>query len=210
MINTIAFDFDGTLANTNQLIINSFKHIYSTFCKDDFDEKYIMSTFGEPLATTLSRDFEDFDFEDVIASYREYQVDRFNDEVFLYNNVERVLEFLKSKGMKIGIVTSRLRNSTVAALREFKIEQYFDVVVCADDVERHKPHKEPLIKAITELNSRVENTLYVGDSKFDMECALNANVTPVLAGWQPNSEKLAEKYKIKNVIQNMWEITELI
>ena len=37
---------------------------------------------------------------------------------------------------------------------------------------RDRPDKEPLIKAIQELNSNPENTLYVGDSKFDMELSL--------------------------------------
>src|SRR5690554_1821339 len=137
MINTVIFDFDGTLADTNQLIINSFKHIYSTFSKGAFDEKYIMSTFGEPLLTTLTRDFGQFNIEDVLACYREYQVKRFNDEVYLYDTVLETLEYLKHKGIKMGIVTSRLRKSTLDALENFKITKYFDSVVAADDTEKH-------------------------------------------------------------------------
>lgn len=210
MINTVIFDFDGTLANTNQMILNSFKHIYSVFHKKDLDEKYVMSTFGEPLYLTLSRDFGDFNFEDVIACYREYQVNRFNDEVTLYETVEETLEYLKSKNIKMGIATSRLKNSTESALENFKIANYFDVIVAADDVEKHKPDKEPLIKAINVLNSSPENTLYVGDSRFDMECALNANATPALAGWQFGSEDLAKKYNIKYVLEKMWDVTQII
>lgn len=210
MITTALFDFDGTLANTNQLIINSFRHIYSSFCNKDCDEEYIMSTFGEPLNLTITRDFGEYDFEDVIAKYREYQVDRFYDEVFLYDTVPETLEFLKSKGIRLGIVTSRMKRSTLEALDKFNIKQYFDVVVTADDVEKHKPHKEPLIKAINELKTSVDKTLYVGDSKFDMECAINAETTPVLVGWQSNSDELAQKYKVKHVLEKMWDLTKLI
>lgn len=210
MVTTVVFDFDGTLANTNQLIINSFKHIYSVFCNNDCDEEYIMSTFGEPLDTTLNRDFDKFNFEDVISCYREYQVDRFNDEVYLYDTVIETLEHLKDKGIKMGIVTSRVRKSTLDAIKNFNIEHYFDVIVAADDVEKHKPNKEPLIKAIDELNSTTKETLYVGDSKFDMECAINAEITPVLVGWQKRSQVLTEEYKVKYVLDKMWDLIELI
>jgi pyrophosphatase PpaX len=210
MIDTVIFDFDGTLANTNQMIINSFKHIYSVFHNEVCDENYVMNTFGEPLALTLTRDFGQYNFEDVIACYREYQNDRFLDEVTLYETVNDTLEYLKSKNIKIGIATSRLKNSTLSALKNFNIEKYFDVIIAADDVEKHKPDKEPLIKAINELKSSPDKTLYVGDSRFDMECAINANATPVLAGWQHGSKELAEKYSIKHVLEKMWDITKII
>lgn len=210
MINTVIFDFDGTLANTNQMILNSFKHIYSVFHNKELDENYVMSTFGEPLTLTLTRDFGEYNFEDVIECYREYQKNRFNDEVTLYETVEETLKYLKSKNIKMGIATSRLRNSTLSALENFNISHYFDVIVAADDVEKHKPDKEPLIKAIQGLNSSPDKTLYVGDSKFDMECALNANATPALAGWQFGSKELAEKYNIEYVLEKMWDLTKII
>ncbi|MFA9422328.1 MAG: HAD-IA family hydrolase [Sedimentibacter sp.] len=210
MIDTVIFDFDGTLANTNQMIINSFKYIYLKFLQKECGEEYIMSTFGEPLKITLGRDFEKFNYLEVISAYRDYQSERFNEEVTLYETVEETLEYLKNKDIKMGIVTSRLRNSTISALETFNISKYFDVIVAADDVEKHKPDKEPLIRAINELKGTTENTLYVGDSKFDMECAINAITTPVLVGWQLNSSILAENYKIKNVLEKMWDLTSLI
>jgi pyrophosphatase PpaX len=210
MIDTVIFDFDGTLADTNQLIINSFKHIYCKFHDGKCDEDYILSTFGEPLELTLRRDFGAYSFEDVIASYRDYQVERFENDVKLYETVEETVKYFVQNNIKIGIATSRLRGSTLSALKKFDMDKYFQVVISADDVTKHKPDKEPLIKAISELNSIPENTLYVGDSKFDMECAINAGVTPVLVGWQKNSEELAAKYNVKHVIDKMWDLTKII
>lgn len=210
MIDTVIFDFDGTLADTNQMIINSFKHIYNVFHDKECDEEYVVSTFGEPLKLTLLRDFGEYNFEDVIACYRDYQKERFNEEVTLYETVEETLEYLKNKNIKMGIATSRLKNSTISALNQFNIAKYFDVVIAADDVEKHKPDKEPLVKAISELNSTPNKTLYVGDSKFDMECAINAEATPALAGWQHGSRELAAKYNVKHVLNRMWDITKIV
>lgn len=209
MITTAIFDFDGTLANTNQLIINSFKHIYKTFGMD-CDEKYIASTFGEPLLTTLNRDFGKYNIEDVLKCYRDYQVNRFDDQVFLYDRVVETLKHLKEKEIRTAIVTSRMKKSTIDALNSFNIGSYFDVVVSVDDTVNHKPHKEPLLKAINQLNSNVCETYYVGDSKFDMECAKNAGAIPVLVGWHSNSKELAKKYNIKYILDNMWDLTKII
>lgn len=209
MIDTVIFDFDGTLADTNQLIINSFRHIYDKFHESKCSEEYILSTFGEPLELTLKRDFGDFSFEDVIASYREYQVDKFEKDVKLYDTVEETLKYLNENKIKIGIATSRLKSSTLNALVHFDINKYFQIIIAAEDVKNHKPDKEPLIKAINGLNSSAENTLYVGDSRFDMECAINARTTPVLVGWQTNSKMLAEKYNIEYVLNKMWDLTNI-
>ncbi len=210
MIDTVIFDFDGTLADTSQIVINSFKHTYSVFGKDGFDEDYVMSTFGEPLALTLRRDFSEHCFEDVIACYRDYQVERFKDEVKLYETVIETLEYLKNKNIKMGIATSRLKNSTLEAIDSLNIKKYFDAVITADDVKKHKPDKEPLIKTMELLGSNAENTLYVGDSKFDMECAINSNVTPILCGWHKLSKELKEQYKIKYVLDKMIDINEIV
>ncbi len=210
MFDTVIFDFDGTLANTNQMILNSFRHIYSIFRKEECDERYVMSTFGEPLALTISRDFCQFDFDEVMECYRDYQRDRFNQEVTLYESVEETLKYLSDRNIKMGIATSRLRYSTMAALENLKIEKHFDAVTAADDVEKHKPDKEPLVKTMEALGSTPEKTLYVGDSRFDMECAISAGVTPALAGWQHDSHELAHMYNIVHVLEKMWDLTNII
>ena len=209
MITTVIFDFDGTLADTNQLIINSFKHTYNAFSME-CDEEHILSTFGEPLRTTMNRDFSKHNIEDVLECYKDYQINRFNEEVFLYDTVAETLKYLKEKGIKTAIVTSRMKESTLDALENLNIKSYFDLVISADDTVNHKPHKEPLLKAINELNSLPSETYYVGDSKFDMECAINAKAIPILVGWQSNSKELAEKYDIKYVLDKMWSLTNLL
>ena len=210
MIDTVIFDFDGTLADTNKLILNSFNHIYNKYHDRKCDEDYILSTFGEPLELTLRRDFSDYNYEEVVGCYRGYQVDKFDKEVTLYDTVIETIKYLHNKDIKIGIATSRLKSSTLYVLKRFNLEKYFQVVISSDDVVKHKPDKEPLIKAIQGLNSTTENTLYVGDSKFDMECAINAEVTPVLVGWQKHSNELAEKYNIKHVLNKMWDLTKIL
>lgn len=202
MITTIIFDFDGTLLETTQLVKNSFKHICEVYNKK-YDETYILSTFGEPLASVISRDYKEHDVEEVLKTYRNYQENRFDNEVSLYDSVYETLEYLHEKGYKLGIVTSRLKDSTLKALEQFDLARFFKCVITADDVINPKPHKEPLQKAMNLLKSKAEETIYVGDAGIDIMCAKNAHVTPALVGWHSNSDELAKEYDIKYILPKM-------
>ena len=57
MINTIIFDFDGTLVNTNDVIIEAWQHTYRHYGRDEKPVDYITQFFGEPLITTMAREF---------------------------------------------------------------------------------------------------------------------------------------------------------
>ncbi len=209
MITTVIFDFDGTLADTSQLIVNSFNCIYKKYYGEEKTVEYISQSFGEPLRTTIEREFNE-PFEEVVKDYRDYQFGRFDLEVKLFSNSKETLEELMNRGIKMGIVTSRLRNTTDHALKLFNIDKYFKVIVPADEVENHKPHPEPLLKALKILDSRPEETLFIGDSRFDIECAKNAGAASVLVGWHNNLEQLKKDYKPKHIINDMNEIIDII
>lgn len=209
MITTVIFDFDGTLANTSDLIINSFQCIYKKFHGEEKTIEHIEASFGEPLKTTIERDFIE-PYDEVVKDYRAYQFDRFDEEVKLFPNTIETLKELKKIGIKMGIVTSRLRNTTDHALKLFDIEEFFQVTVPADEVLNHKPHPEPLLKALNILKSKPEETIFVGDSIFDIGCAQNAKVIPILVGWHNNSQKIAKEYEVKYIINDMKEIIDIL
>jgi pyrophosphatase PpaX len=63
------------------------------------------------------------------------------------------------------------------------LEQYFDVVVAYDDTERHKPHPDPILKAVELAETVAANCVYVGDSPFDVRAAKAAGVAAVAVTW---------------------------
>ena len=208
MINTIIFDFDGTLADTTELVKNSFKHICKVYNKE-YNEDYILSTFGEPLASVINRDYKEHNVEEVLRTYRSYHEERFEDEVPMYDSVYETLQFLCEKDYKLGIATSRLKDSTINALEQFNITHFFKCVITADDVVNPKPHSEPIQKAMALLDSKAEETMYVGDAGIDMICARNAGVIPALVGWHSNSMDLAREYDVKHLLLTMKDLISI-
>lgn len=209
MITTVIFDFDGTLADTSELITNSFQCIYKKYHGEEKTPEYIAKSFGEPLRTTIEREFTQ-PYDEVVKEYRAYQFGRFDTEVKLFSNSKETLRELAKRGIKLGIVTSRLRSTTDHALELFNIKEYFKVIVPADEVENHKPHPEPLLKALKSLKSMPKETLFIGDSKFDIGCAKNAGAISVLVGWHNNVDEIKKEYKPEYIINDMKDIIQII
>jgi len=180
---SILFDFDGTLANTNGLVIGSWKHAFRVLKGIEQSEEEIKKTFGEPLAVSMEKFFPDVPVEEAIATYRSYQKDVFENLIEPFDGMVDLIKGLKAKGYKVAVTTSRMGASTMAGLRKFGLEDIFDAIVTSDDTTKHKPDPEPVLITLEKLGAKPEEALMIGDSMFDIKCAHNAGVKAVLVGW---------------------------
>lgn len=180
---TVLFDFDGTVMNTNEVILRSWQHTFQTIENREEDEAKIIATFGEPLDVTMGKFFPDMPRDEAVEIYRSYHRDNFGDLITVFPGMKEVLAEVKIRGYKTGLVTSRLLHTTQQGLEKYELKDYFDVVVTAEDTEKHKPDPEPINIALKKLGSRPETSLMLGDTMFDILCAKNAGITSVLVGW---------------------------
>lgn len=182
-INTILFDFDGTVMDTNNVIINSWQHTYRTLENREEDVAKILSSFGEPLDITVKKVFPNVPADKAIAIYRSYHYDHFDELISVFPGMRELLQELDSRGYKLGLVTSRLKKTTMEGLEGHSLADYFDVIVTAEDTDKHKPDPAPVNIALEKLGSLPEESLMLGDTMFDILCARNAGVRSVLVGW---------------------------
>lgn len=116
MIKSIIFDFDGTLVNTNDVIIEAWQHTYRHYGQDEKPVEHITKCFGEPLLVTMAREFPQVDPEESAQVYRDRQIAKAEELVTLFDDIPDLLSALREAGYKIGIVTSRTRQSTLGYL----------------------------------------------------------------------------------------------
>ncbi|MCI8609898.1 MAG: HAD-IIIA family hydrolase [Firmicutes bacterium] len=189
MIRNILFDFDGTLVNTNDVIIASWQHTYQTYLGHEVSVERITRCFGEPLLLTMAREFPEVDPEDAAVTYRTFQVKEAEKLVRLFPGIVDMLKALKEAGCQIGIVTSRTRESALRYMNQLNITSYFDDMVNCDDTDVHKPNPEPLLLAMKKLGATAQDSIMVGDSPFDIKCANNAGVRSALVDWRITSDE---------------------
>jgi pyrophosphatase PpaX len=180
---TVLFDFDGTIMNTNDLIIDSWQHTYRTIEGREGDKEAIVRTFGEPLLKSMEKAFPQVPPEKAVEIYRNYHLDSFGDRITLFPGMKELIEELYHQGVKLGLVTSRMRATTDEAMTKYGIGSFFQSVVTWDDTHKHKPDPEPVYIALRKLKSQPEESIMVGDSMYDILCARNAGVRSVLVGW---------------------------
>ncbi len=214
-INTVLFDFDGTLMDTNNVIINSWQHTFRTLEGRETTVEDIVKTLGEPLFLTMQKFFPKVDTEEAIGIYRSYHYENFGDMITLFPNGREILEDLKGKGYKIGLVTSRLKGTTYQGLEHYNILDYFDVVVTMDDTTKHKPDPEPIEIALNKLNSKAEETIMIGDTKFDILCAKNAGVKSALVNWSLSinvemQKELVNEEKPDYIIDDLMQVASIL
>ena len=192
MIDTVLFDFDGTIMDTNDVIIGSWQHVYRTLRGEEGDLDYILSTFGEPLEYSMMTSFPEVDVEESVRIYRDWHRERFLDMIKLFPGITEMLQEVKARGYKTGIASSRLRLTLEQGLDKYDLGKYFDAIVAVEDTENPKPAPDIVLKTLELLDAKPENAIMVGDSRLDILCARNAGVQSVLVAW---SATLAGKTK---------------
>ena len=189
---TLLFDFDGTVADTDPMIIAAMNILYDKYRggRRSPVEKIVYFS-GPPIRGTLKEEFPDMDIDFMYEEFRKLSIELYPSTVELFPHCRESLLSLKQKGYHIGLVTNKIRSSTLFCLNLLDLEGYFDVLMCFDDVKHPKPNGEPIVKAANELGEfDLNKVLYIGDNELDLVSADNAGVDCALVSWGPR--KLGE------------------
>ena len=205
----ILFDLDGTLLNTNKLIIESFKYTLKKHLDINIDDSDILKYFGEPLMVTLER-FSKEKAKEMFDTYIKYNESIHDDMVEVFGDVESLLEEILKMGCKTAVVTSKRKALAERGLRLFDLLKYFDDIIALEDTEKHKPDPEPILEAISRLNANKNEALMVGDSEFDIKCAKNAGVDSVFVSWSQAGDYQDNSIKPDYIIKDISEIIYIL
>jgi pyrophosphatase PpaX len=183
-LRVVLFDLDGTLIDSTELIVASFDHTYRKLGRVMTLEN-IKADLGMPLRDTLRRYFSGADLERAMQTYIEYNLERHDASVRQMAGVAQLVHRLKEAGLRLGVVTSKLRDTALRGLTLCHLDRPFEVVVAKEDTARHKPESEPLIYALASFEAEGAECAYVGDTPLDVEAARGAGVRAVAALWRP-------------------------
>ena len=208
-IETILFDLDGTLIDTNELIIASFTHTVEKFGDRPYTREEILDFIGPPLVDSLTL-VNPNKIDDMVTAYREHNYANHEKYVKAYPDVVETIKKLKTKGYKMGIVTTKIHHTAELGLKIAGMEGIFDVIIGLDDVENAKPHPEPVLSAIDQLKANPMTTLMVGDNYHDIEAGQNAGVQTAGVAWAIKGRESLEKYRPDYMLENISDLFEII
>ncbi len=177
-INTIIFDFDGTLATLNIDFQKMREIIRALILSYGISEDSLRSTFvlemidaAFELLNQCSRQKAKAFLSEAHAFIEKIELEA-ADKGELFDDTKLLLTSLQSKNISCGIIT---RNCAKAVKTVFPdILSHCSVVICRDDVTKVKPHPEHISLALTKLGSSARNTLMIGDHPIDITTGRNA------------------------------------
>jgi len=206
VITTLLFDLDGTLIDTNPLILKSFEHTLGYYYPDrTFSHEELLPFIGP----TLEKSFSEMDAElwrEMVAFYRSYNIAMHDELVLEYPGVLDGLRDLKERGYKLAIVTSKSGRVARKGLELFGLTPLFDAVIAADDVTLEKPATEPFEKAMALLGATPEETVMVGDNDTDIHGGKNAGLKTVAVGWAIKGRAYLEALEPDLIIDSMKDL----
>lgn len=190
---TVLFDLDGTLIDSGEIILASFRHATKTVLAREIPDEVLAAAVGGSNIYDQMRAFDEERVDELVRVYREHN-EPLHDGLEAFDGVEAVLERLRGEGRRLGIVTAKRRRTVELAFAILPLEGYFDTVVTAEQTEHHKPHPEPVLTALERLGSRPDEAVFIGDSPFDMGAGKAAGVFTVAVSWGKihSAERLLE------------------
>ncbi|MBO4636538.1 MAG: HAD-IA family hydrolase [Clostridiales bacterium] len=181
----VFYDLDGTLIDSVPVITLCFRKAYEElFGSCTRTDEDLQSYIGKPLTETFAMHGEE-DCRRLTDTYlrinREYLE---KDLIPLFDNVYEDLSYLRSLGIRQGLVTSKKRVSAEVTVKYKGLDRIFDCFVYCEDTERHKPYGDPIVKAANDLGiTDMSRVLYVGDALPDLLSARDAGAAFALVEW---------------------------
>ncbi len=206
----ILLDWDGNLAKTLDVWLQACRIPLQKRGLDLTDEE-IATCFGMPVERF--KQWGITDVENAITEMDELAA-KLLPEVELYPDAMEVLEAFKKNGKRTALITTSLRANVINLLDKYNMHHYFDVVVAYEDTEEHKPHAEPLEKALSELGGNKDEAVMIGDSDKDIGAANNAGMDSILFYPDEHSKyyKLDDLQKLHptHVVEDFREILKIV
>ncbi|WP_066314634.1 pyrophosphatase PpaX [Bacillus sp. FJAT-29814] len=206
-ITTLLFDLDGTLIDTNELIITSYLHTLEKYYPGQFQREDVLPFMGPTLHEAFTTVGADPDrVEEMVKVYRTFNIANHDLLVKEFESVFETIQTLYEKGYKLAIVTTKRHDVALKGLRLTGLDKFFEVVIALDHVEKVKPDPEPIFKALEELGSSPAEAVMVGDNYHDILAGKNAGTTTVGVAWSIKGRDYIAKYEPDYILENMTEL----
>ncbi|MFC4355159.1 pyrophosphatase PpaX [Chryseomicrobium palamuruense] len=178
----VLFDLDGTLIDTNELIIQSFQQVLNGRFPGKYSRESILPFLGPTLRETFTA-IDPVNVEAMMEEYRTWNLANHDDMVEAFPGVVETIQQLSASGVKLAIVSTKRNEMVMRALDLMGITDYFETVIGLDDVTHAKPDPEPVRLALSRLGVSPEDALMVGDNFHDIIAARAAGADSVAVAW---------------------------
>jgi pyrophosphatase PpaX len=209
----VLFDLDGTLADTVELILRSYRHTMAVHLGETQPDERWIRTMGTPLRDQL-RDFarSDAEAEAMLETYTSFQRGVHDEMVRPFPGALEVVAELRRRGSRVAVVTSKRGAVARRTLEVCRLWSEVEVVVTAEQVTRGKPDPEPVLRALGELGLERHpgEVLLVGDAPYDLRAGRSAGTRTAGALWGAFPRPALEAERPDYFLEQLSEVLDVV
>lgn len=179
----VIFDLDGTLTDSAEGIVASFRHALAAIGAEAPDGDLADRIVGPPMHTTLAAMGLGASVDDAIAAYRSDYAERGWAINTLYDGVAELLGDLRSAGIRLAVATSKAEPTARRILDHFALTHHFEVIAGASLDGSRATKAEVLGHALNQLHPLPDGIVMVGDRAHDVQGAAAHGIATIVVGW---------------------------
>lgn len=196
MKNTIIFDLDGLLIDSETISYRIYRDLTGNYHKDISMEEYIHDYSGKTeirnMQTLIGTYGLPISLEDGLAFAKKREKEYFREGVALKQGARELLSYLKRRRYTIILASSSTKERAVGVLGQNGIGAFFDHMVFGEDVERGKPYPDIFKKACEYAKEPPENCLVLEDSEAGIQAAYAAGIDVICI---PDMKEPGEEFR---------------
>ncbi len=176
----LAFDWDGTLADSTALIAGAIQQTCRDLglpAPDDRSARHVIGLGHREAISLVAPTLPSADVARFSERYRLHYLAS-DADIPLFEGVRDMLDELDRRGFLLGVATGKTRAGLARALTQHGIAHRFVATRCADE-SLPKPHPAMLLSLMELAGAAAGETLMIGDTTHDLGLARNAGVSAV-------------------------------
>ncbi len=178
---SVIFDLDGTLADTEPLVIGCMLETINAH-GHSVDKELLLKYIGPPLPVML-HNMLGLNAEQAQPIYMDYL--RRYEQTYMPRTrplpgAEALLDALCEADVPMAVVTNKREDAGRKTVELLGWTDRFETIIGADTASDPKPHPAPLMHALDILKGVPETSAMVGDTESDMGAGKNANFAGVI------------------------------
>jgi pyrophosphatase PpaX len=204
----VIFYLDGTLVDTVELIVRSYRYALTTVLGGDWPDRTITPFIGRSLPETM-RELNPDRAADLLAAYSSWNAAN-SDLIRRFEGADEVLRELRTAGARVAIATSKRAETTAEAMQRCGLAGLVEVIVTHPDTSEHKPRPAPLLLAADRLGVAADQAVYVGDAVVDVMAAKAAGMSSVAVLWGAGTTDTLRAAEPDAVVGDLAELRTLL
>ncbi len=209
MINTIIFDFDGTIINTNELIEEGLNHFSFMHRGYHFTKEEILELTGKPLETQMTA-IDSRLSKLLVEQFKVWYSEHHDRKTSAFPGMIELLRFLKGLNLNLAIVTNNSKASLEMGLKHLGIEDLFHLKLSRDDVKATKPSPDGLLEVFKTFEAHPHEAIFIGDTDNDILAAKAAGVKSAMVAWTILDEESIKRLKPDHILYDPPHLLEML